>query len=45
MEGRPAHALAALKAEVDEYIAQHADHRDKPWQSLVVCNGWRSRGP
>ena len=27
-EGARRMLLAALKAEVDEYIAQHADHRD-----------------
>jgi transposase-like protein len=31
--------LAALKAEVDEYVAQHADHRDDAGHALVVRNG------
>jgi hypothetical protein len=31
--------LAALKAEVDEYVAAHADHRDKVGHALVVRNG------
>ena len=28
-----------LKAEVDEYIAEHADHRDDAGRALVVRNG------
>jgi hypothetical protein len=31
--------LAALKAEVDEYLAQHADQRDEAGRALVVRNG------
>src|ERR671938_119390 len=31
--------LAALKAEVDEYLAQHADARDEVGHALVVRNG------
>src|SRR5262252_7629771 len=31
--------LAALQAEVDEYVAQHADHRDEAGHALVVRNG------
>ena len=31
--------LAALKAEVDEYIAQHADQRDEHGHAVVVRNG------
>ena len=30
---------AALKAEVDEYVAQHADQRDEDGHALVVRNG------
>jgi transposase-like protein len=30
---------AALKAEVDEYVAQHAEHRDATAHALVVRNG------
>jgi TCP-1/cpn60 chaperonin family protein len=30
---------AALKAEADEYIAEHADHRDDDGHALVVRNG------
>src|SRR5205085_11050147 len=29
----------ALKAEVDEYMAQHAEHRDDAGRALVVRNG------
>ena len=31
--------VAALKAEVDQYIAEHADHRDEAGHALVVRNG------
>jgi len=31
--------LAALKAEVDQYVAEHADHRDEVGHALVVRNG------
>ncbi len=30
---------AALWAEVDEYVAQHTDHRDEAGHALVVRNG------
>ncbi len=29
----------ALKAEVDQYVAEHADHRDEAGHALVVRNG------
>ena len=38
-EGARRMLLAALKAEVDEYIAQHADQRDADGHALVVRNG------
>jgi hypothetical protein len=38
-EGARRLLLAALKAEVDEYVAQHADHRDEAGHALVVRNG------
>jgi transposase-like protein len=38
-EGARRMLLAALKAEVDEYVAQHADHRDDVGHALVVRNG------
>src|SRR6516165_3655561 len=38
-EGARRMLLAALKAEVDEYVAQHADHRDDAGHALVVRNG------
>ena len=38
-EGARRVLVAALKAEVDEYIAQHADHRDGAGRALVVRNG------
>jgi len=38
-EGARRMLLAALKAEVDEYVAQHADHRDEAGHALVVRNG------
>lgn len=39
LEGARRMLLAALKAEVDEYVAQHADHRDEAGHALVVRNG------
>jgi transposase-like protein len=38
-EGARRMLLAALRAEVDEYVAQHADHRDEVGHALVVRNG------
>src|SRR6476646_2398086 len=38
-EGARRMLLAALKAEVDQYIAEHADHRDGAGHALVVRNG------
>src|SRR5438477_1658481 len=38
-EGARRMLLAALKAEVDEYIAQHAEQRDEAGHALVVRNG------
>jgi putative transposase len=38
-EGARRMLLAALRAEVDEYIAEHADHRDDVGRALVVRNG------
>jgi putative transposase len=38
-EGARRMLVAALKAEVDEYIAQHVDQRDEDGHSLVVRNG------
>jgi transposase-like protein len=38
-EGARRMLVAALKAEVDEYVAQHADHRDEVGHALVVRNG------
>jgi hypothetical protein len=38
-EGARRMLVAALKAEVDEYIAQHADERDEAGHALVVRNG------
>jgi len=38
-EGARRMLLAALKAEVDEYIAQRADQRDDAGHALVVRNG------
>jgi transposase-like protein len=38
-EGARRMLLAALKAEVDEYLAQHADERDQAGHALVVRNG------
>ncbi len=31
--------LAALKAEVDQYVADHAEHRAAAGHALVVRNG------
>ena len=38
-EGARRMLLAALKAEVDEYITQHAGMRDEDGHALVVRNG------
>lgn len=38
-EGARRMLVAALKAEVDEYVAEHADHRDEAGRALVVRNG------
>ena len=38
-EGARRMLLAALKAEVDVYIAEHAEHRDEAGHALVVRNG------
>jgi transposase-like protein len=38
-EGARRMLVAALKAEVDEYVAQHVDHRDAAGHALVVRNG------
>ena len=38
-EGARRMLLAALKAEVDEYIAQHTGQRDEDGHALVVRNG------
>jgi putative transposase len=38
-EGARRMLVAALKAEVDEYIGQHAEHRDHAGHALVVRNG------
>jgi putative transposase len=38
-EGARRMLLSALKAEVDEYLAQHADDRDEAGRALVVRNG------
>ena len=38
-EGARRMLLAALRAEVDEYVAQRADHRDEVGHALVVRNG------
>jgi putative transposase len=38
-EGARRMLVAALKAEVDEYVAQHADHRDEAGRARVVRNG------
>ena len=38
-EGARRMLVAALKAEVDQYIADHAEHRDEAAHALVVRNG------
>ena len=38
-EGARRVLLAALKAEIDQYITEHADHRDETGHALVVRNG------
>jgi transposase-like protein len=38
-EGARRMLLAALTAEVDEYLTQHADQRDDAGHALVVRNG------
>jgi transposase-like protein len=38
-EGARRMLVAALKAEVDDYVTQHADHRDADGHALVVRNG------
>jgi transposase-like protein len=38
-EGARRMLVAALKAEVDQYIAEHAEHRDEKGHALVVRNG------
>jgi putative transposase len=38
-EGARRMLLMALRAEVDEYLAQHADERDEAGHALVVRNG------
>jgi len=38
-EGARRKLVTALKTEVDEYVAQHADHRDEAGHALVVRNG------
>src|SRR6266498_383928 len=38
-EGARRMLLAALRAEVDEYVSQHVDHRDEAGHALVVRNG------
>jgi len=38
-EGARRMLLAALRAEVDDYVGQHADHRDEAGHALVVRNG------
>jgi len=38
-EGARRMLLAALKAEVDDYVGQHVDHRDDAGHALVVRNG------
>ena len=55
-EGALRMLLAALRAEVDEYVAQHANERDVVGRAVVVRNGvaqprkgdhgcWRTGGP
>ena len=43
-EGARRMLLAALKAEVDEYVAQHADHRDEVGMPWWCATAWPSRG-
>jgi putative transposase len=38
-EGARRMLVAAVKAEVDQYIADHAEHRDAVGHALVVRNG------
>jgi transposase-like protein len=38
-EGARRMLVTALKAEVDEYVTQHSDHRDETGHALVVRNG------
>jgi transposase-like protein len=38
-EGARRMLVAALKAEVDEYVSQHAEYRDEAGHALVVRNG------
>src|SRR5437870_2136654 len=38
-EGARRMLLAALRAEVDQYICERADHRDEAGRALVVRNG------
>ena len=38
-EGARRMLLTALRAEVDEYLTQHADERDELGHALVVRNG------
>jgi len=38
-EGARRMLLVALKAEVDQYVAEHAEHRDAAGHALVVRNG------
>lgn len=42
-EGARRMLVAALKAEVDHYVAEHADHRDDNGHALVVRNGVAER--
>jgi len=39
LEGARRMLVAALKAEVDQYVADHADHRDAAGHALIVRNG------
>jgi hypothetical protein len=43
-EGGRCMPLAALRAQVDDYVGQHAEHRDEAGHALVVRNGGPSRG-
>src|SRR4030088_1436486 len=38
-EGARRMLLAALKAGADQYVAEHANHRDEAGHALVVRNG------